>query len=227
MKKILAVILFIGIFSFCQAETLESSKQLLVVTTSDSSNIQGQLQRYTRNPATFIWQKKGEAIPVVIGKNGMTFEKKEGDLKTPAGIYKIGPIFGFAAAPLAGMKMPYQQLTSATVCVDDTQSQYYGKIVEENKVKTDWNSGEQMRTVPLYQWGAVIQYNMNSPQPGAGSCIFMHIWRAPNLGTAGCVAMAKNNLVKVLKWMNPLDQPVIVILTNADYAKLQKQWSLP
>lgn len=118
------------------------------------------------------------------------------------------------------MKLPYTALKTTSICVDDSKSKYYGQLINSDEIShPDWTSGEEMRTIPLYQWGAFVQYNMNPAVPGAGSCIFLHIWRAPNKGTAGCVAMAKQNLEQVLRWLNSQNDPRIVILTNSGLNK--------
>lgn len=69
-------------------------------------------------------------------------------------------------------KIHYLPLTDSSVCVDDVKSSYYNKIIDSSMiVKKDWLSAEQMREIPVYQFGAVIQHNTNPTLPGAGSCI--------------------------------------------------------
>lgn len=198
-----------------------SSAQALVVVAEDWSSKQGSLQRWARLGAA--WEPVGAPVPVVFGAGGLGWgvgqhaatlatvdepQKREGDGRAPAGIFALGPTFGYAeAAPWA---MPYTPSTSATSCVDDPASTSYNTIVD-GAVTPDWKSAEQMRRNDvLYTWGAVVGHNMSPPTPGLGSCIFLHVWRAPGRPTVGCTAMDERALVEVLAWLDPADEPLLV-----------------
>jgi L,D-peptidoglycan transpeptidase YkuD (ErfK/YbiS/YcfS/YnhG family) len=237
----------IGIFAVCLAATshaavsqdpshiLREAKQLIFVQTKTWDAVTGQLQRYQRNKTKAPWVKVGRPIPVVVGKAGLGWGadyvkaqhgigplKREGDNRTPAGIYALGPAFGFDAKSPPGLRLSYFPLTPSSVCVDDPRSQYYNWVFDSLKAPTppDWRSAEEMRTVALYHLGAVIQYNTNPIAQGAGSCVFLHSWRGPNLGTAGCVAMHSDNLRTVLFWLVPSDNPVIEIVARTSMREL-------
>jgi D-alanyl-D-alanine dipeptidase len=194
--------------------------QALVVVGEDWASKQGSLQRWARLGAA--WEPVGAPVPVVFGAGGLGWgvgqhaaslatvdepQKREGDGRAPAGIFALGPTFGYAeAAPWA---MPYVPSTAAS-CVDDPASTHYNTIVD-GAVSVDWKSAEQMRrNDALYTWGAVVSHNMSPPTPGLGSCIFLHVWRAPGKPTVGCTAMDERALVEVLSWLDPADEPVLV-----------------
>ncbi len=200
-------------------------QQLLLVTSHDWNTYIGILERYQRSTPHTPWQQVGERLGVVIGAEGLAWPgdvevaagaspiKKEGDLRTPVGVFEIGPAFGFSDNP--GIRISYQRLTETIVGVDDIKSRYYNQVIDADKIKDrDWDSAEEMFTIPQYELGAVIQYNTINPRPGAGSCIFMHIWRGPDLGTHGCVAMTKEDLHTVLTWLAPEKHPMIAIFTS-------------
>lgn len=191
-----------------------NSRQLLVVRAKDANTFKADMQRYERNSNKETWHAIGDLVPVVLGKNGLAAPvKKEGDLRTPVGVFKIGSAFGFEEKE-KNIKVPYQILKEMTVCVDDSTSHYYNQIVSQATVSNpDWYSAEKMRQVPFYKIGAVISYN-DKRTPGAGSCIFMHIWKSRNQGTAGCIAMAEPALKETLAWFEPEKQPVIAILAR-------------
>jgi L,D-peptidoglycan transpeptidase YkuD (ErfK/YbiS/YcfS/YnhG family) len=233
MKNILFFLLLGISTSLFAQNNLKHSEQMITVVTSDWNSVNGLLQRYERQSENQKWKKMGSEIPVVIGKNGMAWGietnnhsndliKKEGDGRTPAGIYEIGPGFGFAdtnAGKNSG-RLDYFPLTDTSVCVDDMQSNYYNQLLDSAKVPTvDWKSGEQMHQVPGYRIGSVVQYNMEHPVRGGGSCIFLHIWKNSNAGTAGCIAMQETNLKTVLNWLNSRKNPMIVILP-------ENQWKI-
>jgi L,D-peptidoglycan transpeptidase YkuD (ErfK/YbiS/YcfS/YnhG family) len=79
----------------------------------------------------------------------------------------------------------------------------------------------------LYKWLLVVGYNKKDPHPGSGSCIFIHIWRAPGKGTAGCTAMAEKDLVEILQWLKLEENPALVQLPLPVYKQYWKEWQLP
>jgi L,D-peptidoglycan transpeptidase YkuD (ErfK/YbiS/YcfS/YnhG family) len=139
--------------------------------------------------------------PVVLGKNGVSAHRHEGDNKTPLGIYKIHTAFGFSPKAL-NPKLQYHQILPDTNCIDDSKSRYYNQIIELHSVTKDWDSSEQMHTIPLYHYGLFIPFNQQK-QPGKGSCIFIHIWKNSHTGTAGCIAMPLPTLKLLIKNLGP------------------------
>ena len=134
-------------------------------------------------------------------------EKKEGDGKTPSGIFPIGPAFGYAPSIDTGLL--YRQATENDFWVDDEHSVQYNKWVRGAPAA---NSFERMKRFDgLYQYGIVIGYNMHPVIPGAGSAIFIHVWRKYNSPTSGCVALNQRNLRKILRWLDRHYQPVILL----------------
>jgi L,D-peptidoglycan transpeptidase YkuD (ErfK/YbiS/YcfS/YnhG family) len=236
-----------------QSGVFAHSTQMIVVTTSGWNAVDGRLQRFERNTPHGRWQLIGKPISIVVGRNGMGWGigllatnapgirtasepvKKEGDGKSPAGVFALGTAFGYGAQPLPGLKLPYLGLTPSTECVDDARSKYYNRIVDHSTVTSDWNSSEHMRDAgQSYLWGVVIDHNHivrrandHSPRPVGGSCVFMHIWAGPGHGTAGCTAMAQSELEGVLLWLDPARKPLLVQLPAVDYARLSPHWRLP
>jgi L,D-peptidoglycan transpeptidase YkuD (ErfK/YbiS/YcfS/YnhG family) len=141
-----------------------------------------------------------------IGENGLASmgEKKEGDMKTPVGLYALGQAFG--SQPLA-LKMDYKYITSEDKFIDDPNHKDYNTWVNG---KTDAKSYESMLE-KFYKMGVVVNYNMNPIIPGAGSAIFMHLRKAPNVSTAGCVSMDEPHLLALLKWLDKKQHPYIFI----------------
>jgi L,D-peptidoglycan transpeptidase YkuD (ErfK/YbiS/YcfS/YnhG family) len=228
-----------------RGNSLSSSTQIVVVTTADWNAVEGTLQRYERNNVRQGWTPVGESFAVAVGKNGLGWGagvapsdasirgaddpvKKEGDGKAPAGIFRLSTAFGYATEPQAGWHMPYISLTPTVECVDDTASKSYNRVVDNTKVAVDWNSSEHMlRSDELYRWGLVVDHNADPVTPGAGSCIFMHIWRGPGRGTVGCTAMPQEKLESVIGWLDATRKPLLVQLPLAQYENLKKRWRLP
>ncbi len=253
-KKSLSFTILFFISLSCSASTLLSgpkllhnSRQLLLVLSPTWNSFQGTLQLYQRPALNNRWRlvSKGP-IPIVLGKNGMAWgpevsqwyplsateqQKQEGDGRSPAGIYPLGTAFGFApnARSIPHMNWPYLPLTNTSICVDDKKSSYYNQLID-SATMNNWDpntSGEHMlEIVPQYTWGSVIRYNETNTV-GNGSCIFMHVWKSPEAGTTGCVAMEQDELVHILSWLDPAKKPVIVVLPQAVYNDVQSQWGLP
>lgn len=185
----------------------KKSRQAVFVTADKASDFKGTLTAYEYKKGK--WVKK-YSIPTVIGKNGISPKKKEGDGKSPAGIFNIGQSFGTVKKP-SGVKLKYTKTDKYDYWVDDVTSDDYNKwIVYKGDPNKRWKSFERMQLEPLYHYGAVIKYNMNPIVKGDGSAIFFHIWRNADSPTAGCTAVSQDNVVKLLKWMDPDKKPVFI-----------------
>jgi len=218
---------------------VDSSQQLVVVTTPTWTSTTGTMRRFERSGAGTAWKSMDEPIPVVVGRNGIAWgagfeygspsdvRKQEGDGKAPAGIFPLDTAFGFAPrGPM--IKLPYVQLLPTTDCVDDTSSRHYNTIVDRSAVSAvDWKSAEHMREVNQYEVGVVVGYNATPPIRGRGSCIFLHIWAGPDSHTAGCTAFDEGKLRDVMTWLDPKRRPLLVQLTAGDYGRLRARWNLP
>jgi L,D-peptidoglycan transpeptidase YkuD (ErfK/YbiS/YcfS/YnhG family) len=83
-----------------------------------------------------------------------------------------------------------------------------------------------LRADVLYKWGLVVAHN-SAARPGAGSCIFLHIWRNSSAATAGCTAMPEPNLVKLLHWLDPAAHPILVQMPRKEYDAARIKFHLP
>jgi L,D-peptidoglycan transpeptidase YkuD (ErfK/YbiS/YcfS/YnhG family) len=152
------------------------------------------------------WQQALPNFPAVIGENGVAKpgEKKEGDKKSPSGLFPLGEAFG--SVPIA-LKMDFRFITKEDKYINDPQHKQYNTWVNGT---TDAKSYEVM-LIPEYKKGVVIQYNMNPAIPGAGSAIFMNIWDSSMMGTSGCVAMDESSLQTILNWLDKSRHPYIFV----------------
>lgn len=225
---------------------MHASTQMLVVTTADWNAVTGTLLRYERANAHKKWKKVGLPFPVVVAKMGLGWGagvaaesdfgaqeaddpvKHEGDTRAPAGLFRLSTAFGYAAEKPAAWKMPYVSLTPTVECVDDVRSKYYNRVVDRATVSPDWNSSEHMLySEGQYRWGLVVDDNTDPVVPGAGSCIFMHIWLGTGEGTVGCTAMAQENVEAVIGWLDPAKKPLLLQLPRAHYKTVRRKWKLP
>jgi D-alanyl-D-alanine dipeptidase len=92
----------------------------------------------------------------------------------------------------------------------------------------DWKSSEKMaEVVPQYDLGVFVAYNSYPAIRGNGSCIFLHIWKDANTGTAGCTAMERQTLERIVKWLDPAKNPYLVQMTAAQYESSRDHFKLP
>lgn len=218
----------------------DASRQLVVVTTPDWDAPAGTLRAYARDGAR--WTLASET-PVTVGRAGSAWglglhapqpgpRKREGDGRAPAGAFRIGTAFGYAARVDA--RWPYAAMDADDWCVDVPDSPHYNRIVDAKALGRDAVAGS---TEPMrrdlhadgdvrYALGFVVEHNTRAIR-GGGSCIFAHVWKAPGEATAGCTAMDEAAMRALVAWLDPAAQPVFVLLPEAEYARLRSAWNLP
>jgi L,D-peptidoglycan transpeptidase YkuD (ErfK/YbiS/YcfS/YnhG family) len=155
------------------------------------------------------WQRDF-SLGCIVGRNGIAGPdaKREGDGMTPSGVFRIGHAFGEADG--IQTRLTYLKMSADCFWIDDPKSPDYNRLVRGARPAVSHE--EMKRSDTLYQWGAVIEYNTDPIIPGAGSAIFLHIWEPGNNQTAGCVALQKEDLRRILAWLDPAAQPVIAIV---------------
>jgi L,D-peptidoglycan transpeptidase YkuD (ErfK/YbiS/YcfS/YnhG family) len=145
-------------------------------------------------------------IPGFTGRNGVRLTKTEGDGCTPGGYYRLGHAFGVKEKPVT--KMYFRRITGESFWVDDPGSSQYNTWVE-GRDGADWNSAEQLSDYPReYAYAVVIEYNTAHRIPGKGSAVFLHCGNKP---TSGCIAVPEPELLNILRWLDPLKSPGILI----------------
>lgn len=221
------------------------ARQMVVVTTASWDATRGELRGYERD-AGGAWREAIAPQPVVIGRTGAAWGtglhevpagdagpvKREGDGKSPAGVFDIGEAFGYAPAAATGLA--YEALDANDWCIDVDGSPYYNRIVDSTDVgaaavegstepmRRDLHAGGDQR----YRLGFVVANNPGNVR-GGGSCIFGHLWKSPDSTTAGCTAMAPASMEALLRWLDAGRRPVFVLLPEAEYRRLRDDWQLP
>ncbi|MEZ5789230.1 MAG: hypothetical protein R3D62_22720 [Xanthobacteraceae bacterium] len=181
---------------------LSETRRLVLVRVPTMASSSGALLLFERDGSESAWHLVHPAEPVVLGVKGTAWGnafrhlarpgepiKREGDGRTPAGIYPIGRPFGFSASP----RDNYLRITAGLICVHDPASPAYNTITSRAIVGRKVR-GENMRAISLYRQGLVIGYPTDAAAR-AGSCIFIHVWQGPTRGTAGCLALPEQRVV--------------------------------
>src|SRR5210317_558975 len=113
-----------------------------------------------------------------IGKNGSTFIKKEGDMKTPKGTFEIENLYfreDRITKPLTSLRC-IKIKRNMGWCNDILFPKKYNK----------------------YDLLIPVKYNFKKPITGLGSCIFIHLTNNYK-PTAGCIALKKKDFLIILK----------------------------
>ena len=141
-----------------------------------------------------------------IGKNGLTKFKKEGDGKTPKGIFKIEHLYfrkDRIKKPLTKLKCI--EIKRNMGWCDDVKNKKYNKLIKINK---NCSHEKLFRKDKKYDLLIPIKYNFNKIIPGQGSCIFIHL-TSDYKPTAGCIALKKKDLLILLKLINKNSKIII------------------
>ncbi|GLS44910.1 hypothetical protein GCM10007884_28990 [Methylobacterium brachythecii] len=206
---------------------LANARNLVIVTAETMDTTRAWLRVFERIASSGAWQPVGGAESAVVGTKGLAWGypfrglaqagepvKAEGDRRTPAGIYRVGSSFGFAPSARPGHLV---LRPGRSICVDDPTSPAYNSIVFPGPGATP--RGEDMGAEPLYRRGLVVDYPSDAGRRG-GSCIFLHVWRGPASGTAGCVALPEAR-VAALQELSGRGDVAIAILPRHAVARFE------
>ena len=132
-----------------------------------------------------------------VGKKGLTINKKEGDKKTPKGLFAIENLYfrkDRKNKPLTLLKC-VEIRKNMGWCNDVGFPKKYNKLIKiEKKIKHE----KLNRKDNKYDFFIPIKYNFKKPVPGLGSCIFIHLTKNYK-PTAGCVALKEKDFLIMLK----------------------------
>ena len=131
-----------------------------------------------------------------IGKKGIGYKKKEGDLITPKGQFKIKLVLYRKDRVKLKTKLRKVAIQKNMVWCDDPRSQKYNQLV---KLPFDFGYEKLYKKENIYDIILVLNYNMSPIIKNKGSAIFIHVSKKNYKGTEGCVALKKIHLIKVLR----------------------------
>ena len=132
-----------------------------------------------------------------IGKRGLTINKKEGDNKTPKGLFKIENLYfrkDRIKKPKTSLKCVEIKNTMGW-CDDINFPKKYNKLIKKDK---KINSEKLKRKDHKYDLIIPIKYNFKKPITGKGSCIFIHLTKDYK-PTAGCIALKQKDFLIMLR----------------------------
>jgi L,D-peptidoglycan transpeptidase YkuD (ErfK/YbiS/YcfS/YnhG family) len=239
----LALFLVFGGISSVFSQVPTQCRQLIVAIAPEWTSKKASLQCWQRDSAGAPWQPAFTNVwPVNLGRNGLAWGrgvsspsngkvtwKVEKDGKAPAGIFELGSLHGYASRPPQGANWPYLQVGPLDAWIDDPRLPQYNKHVrvDPNNIPP-WFESQRMRLGDAaYKWLLEIKHNTSPPTPGYGSAIFFHVRRGVDRSSAGCTTMAIENLESMIRWLRADKKPHYVLLPQAEYDRLRKDWGMP
>ena len=136
-------------------------------------------------------------VKCAVGKKGVGYKKKEGDLITPIGQYKIK----FILYRKDRIKKIQSKIKKVVIkknmgWCDDPNSKKYNKLIN---LPFNFKYEKLFKKENTYDIILVLNYNMNPIKKNKGSAIFIHVVKKNYRKTKGCIAIGKAQLLKIIK----------------------------
>ena len=133
-----------------------------------------------------------------IGKNGLNYNKIEGDYSTPKGIFNLKKLyFRKDQVGIPTCKLSKKIIKKNMVWCDDPYNKKYNEEIKINNIKLKENLYRKDRK---YDYVISIDHN-NKKIPNKGSAIFIHL-TTDYKPTAGCIGLKKKDFEILLKLIN-------------------------
>ena len=143
---------------------------------------------------------KGYKLKCSIGKSGLTNFKKEGDLATPKGLFKLGLLYYRKdRIKLLKCKIKKKVIKKSMGWCNDSRSKKYNR---EIYFPFKYSAEKLYRRDRIYDIFINIKYNHSPIIKKKGSAIFLHLSNKKYKPTSGCVAILKKNFLKILPLIN-------------------------
>ena len=144
-------------------------------------------------------------VKCAVGKRGIKIKKREGDLITPKGKYKVMYIF-FRKDRISNLKtiIPKLSINKNMGWCNDPKSKKYNKLI---KFPYKYSAEKLYRADNIYDLILVLNYNNNPVIKNKGSAIFIHVAKKNYKSTEGCVAVSKKDLKKIV---NKIEKKTII-----------------
>jgi len=143
---------------------------------------------------------KGYKLKCSIGKSGIIHHKKEGDLATPKGIFRLGLLYYRKDKnKYLKTKIKKRVIKKDMGWCDDVRSKKYNK---EIKFPFKYSAEKLYKKDKIYDIFINIKYNQSPIVKGRGSAIFLHLANKKYKPTKGCVAILRKDFLKILPLIN-------------------------
>ncbi len=141
---------------------------------------------------------RGVTMPCAIGRGGIGEKNGEGDGITPMGVFHLAAIkYRPDRVSFQAPLVPQKAIRLGDIWSDDPNDRNYNHGVYGPDYR--FSHEKQRRPDPLYDAFGILDFNWPKAVAGAGSAIFLHIWRKPRHPTEGCIAFERRNLLWIFE----------------------------
>jgi L,D-peptidoglycan transpeptidase YkuD (ErfK/YbiS/YcfS/YnhG family) len=143
----------------------------------------------------------GKTLPVALGRGGIRALKREGDGGTPVGTFRPVRLW-WRADRLQRPRtlLPIRRIGPEDAWCEDPADRRYNHAFKRSANEP----GDRLRRDDgLYDLIIEIDHNTRPRIAGLGSAVFIHVARDGFGATAGCVALRRNDLRKLLSRIGP------------------------
>jgi len=143
---------------------------------------------------------RGYKLKCSVGKSGLSNSKKEGDLATPKGLFKIGLLY-YRKDRIGSIKSKIEKKIikkNMGWCNDPKSKKYNREITFPSK----YTAEKLYLKKNIYDVFINIKYNYFPTIKGKGSAIFLHLCGKKYNPTKGCIALQKNDFFKIIPLIN-------------------------
>ena len=136
-------------------------------------------------------------VKCAIGKKGIKDKKKEGDLITPRGNFKVKYILCRKdRVKKIRSEVRIIKIKKNMGWCDDPRSRNYNQLIN---LPSNYRHEKLFKKENTYDIVLVLNYNMRPIKKNKGSAIFIHVSKKNFKKTEGCVAVQKRYLLKIVK----------------------------
>lgn len=182
--------------------------QMIVVTAPERTSPKATLTAFEKGEDG-TWTPVIGPTPADLGELGMG-EPADHVWRTPEGTFALDQAFGRQENP--GTAMPYIKVDQMDWWDANPESPTYNRHVRQ--AHSPGSDSENLYNMgPVYDYGVNINHNPANI-PGKASAIFLHV--SNGMPTWGCVAVGREQMIEILRWLDPAKNPKITIGVNQD-----------
>ena len=156
------------------------------------------------------WLRGGALlVPVALGRSGVRANKREGDGGTPCGRFRAVRLWWRAdRLPRPRTSLPLRRIGPAEAWCEDPTDRRYNRPFRRSANEP----GDRLwRDDHLYDLIIEIDHNSRPRVAGRGSAVFIHLARPAYAPTAGCVALTRCAMGRLLGRVGPKTRIVVQI----------------
>ncbi|WP_326585944.1 hypothetical protein OG889_40755 [Streptomyces sp. NBC_00481] len=179
-----------------QKQIPAESRQVVAVYGEGENDADATVVLYTKSGSTW---KKTRSWDGHNGKKGWTTDHREGDRRSPVGVFSLSDAGGVLADP--GAKLPYSRSASF-------QAPHYW-------AKSHWHDFDYVIAIDYNRVKGTSPIDPTRPEgQSKGGSIWLHMDHGS--GTSACVSLSKSGMEYLLRTLDPAQHPVIVMGDKAE-----------